>query len=251
MFDELGRTRLRLNILPSLNTLDWVTSSLEDLALSVLFMHDRVKRFVVWLPLDEDRHAPLSYFHDVLARMPKLTHLDLRMSIPVRFVEKDVCELFRGLPKLQEVVLPNFHLSTRILTELSLLPHIGVIQFEYGAEQGVGDAKDVQVVTPALSEGAFPALWDLSLTATLVDMTRLLTMSFAPTNLTSLYVDCPTIQNASDVHHFLVTVSDNCQLLKALYLELLWIDLPTIYSIRDDNVTFDTLRPLLACPNLT
>lgn len=94
----------------------------------------------------------------------------------------------------------------------------------------------------------------------LADMTRFINMPFAPTNLTVLYIDCPLIQSAADLQGFLFIISENCQLLKALHLELLWIVLPEagdhddahrLYPIRDDRITFDVIRPILACPNLT
>jgi hypothetical protein len=39
-------------------------------------------------------------------------------------------------------------------------------------------------------------------------------------------------------------------LLKALYLELLWMDSPNIFPEREDRITFEVLEPLLACPSL-
>ena len=69
-------------------------------------------------------------------------------------------------------------------------------------------------------------------------------------NLTSLYVDCPGLQTAEEVYTFLRCVVQSCRLLKALYLELLWMDIPSIYPSRDDRITFEILQPLLDCPNL-
>jgi hypothetical protein len=82
-------------------------------------------------------------------------------------------------------------------------------------------------------------------------------MPFAPTNLTVLYIDCPLVQSPADLQDFLLTVSENCQLLKGLHLELLWIVLAEAdnqddnHAKRDDRITFDVIRPILACPNLT
>lgn len=269
VFDQIGRTRLNLIILPNLNSLEWVTHTVPDLIFSVLFMHDRVKHFGVWLPLyehdydhDSDRSLELevqAHFQDIVTRMSTLTHLDLRMNIAMRHIEKDICELLHGLPKLQELILPIFHQTSRIMTELSTLEHLGVIQFEYASEQGVGDINDILSFSPTLLQGAFPSLWDLSLTASLADMTHFIKMPFSPTNLTILYIDCPLIQSAVDLHEFLTTVSENCQLLTTLHLELLWVVLPdtgnnyinhSLYPKREDQITFDVIRPLLAFPNL-
>lgn len=236
---------------------------MADLAFSTLFMHDHVKEFAVWLPLISPSvtgSALQAHFQDIVARMPTLTHLDLRMTTSMRYVEDDVCELLRGLPKIQQLVIPIFHQTSRIMTELSRLPDLGVFQFEYSYDQGHGDVDDVLSFSPTLSEGAFPSLWDLSLVVSLPDITRFIKMPFAPTNLALLYIDCPVIQSASDVHDFLLAVSENCQLLKVLHLELLWIVAPDtgdlhgshrIYPQRDDRITFDVIKPILACPNLT
>lgn len=257
VFTELASTRLSMHILPNLHTLHWITYDNDELVLSKVFMHDRVKTFAVFIPVCASEsfviNPPKQFFDEVIARMPALTHLDLRMQVPVRYVEDDVRSLLRSLPSLKEVVFPNYHITSGILTTLSAMPHIGLIQFEYGPDQGEGDSTDILSVAPSFSEGAFPALWDLSLTATLGDMTRFLSMPFAPAGLTSLYIDAPTLQTAREVEVFLVTMGETCPLLRALYLELLWLqhdEDAELWSEREDSVTWDTLRPLLNCPNL-
>jgi len=42
------------------------------------------------------------------------------------------------------------------------------------------------------------------------------------------------------------------QLLKALYLDLMWMEGGWIWSVRDEEerITFETIEPLLGCPNL-
>jgi hypothetical protein len=47
IFNEIARTRLQLNILPNLNTLDWITGNMQDVEMNIVFMHEQVKRFVV------------------------------------------------------------------------------------------------------------------------------------------------------------------------------------------------------------
>jgi hypothetical protein len=51
---EIARTRLQLNILPNLDTLHWTPSNMNDLGMSVMFMHERVKNFMAWIPFDTD-----------------------------------------------------------------------------------------------------------------------------------------------------------------------------------------------------
>ena len=146
---------------------------------SVIFMHENVKRLAIRLPTHS---PPQPYFQDIVALMPNLTHLDLRLHVPMSEIEADVLELFR-LPKLQKVVLPNYHLTTKVVEELSKLSHLGIFQFEYGDEQGYGNPADVQLFSPTLSQGAFPSLFDISLTAKLADVNRFMNASFAPTNI--------------------------------------------------------------------
>lgn len=216
---------------------------------SVIFMHENVKRLAIRLPTHS---PPQPYFQDIVALMPNLTHLDLRLHVPMSEIEADVLELFR-LPKLQKVVLPNYHLTTKVVEELSKLSHLGIFQFEYGDEQGYGNPADVQLFSPTLSQGAFPSLFDISLTAKLADVNRFMNASFAPTNITSLYVDSPllTPESPSTIYDFLKTIADNCQPLKSLYLEILHdFRSLAIEPSSEEQVTFETLRPLLNCANL-
>lgn len=254
-FDEVARTRTTLNILPNLLTFEWTPplhKSFASFASNVVFMHENIKHLAISLP--KAAGPPLRpYFQDIVARMPNLTHLDLRMQVAMNEIEADAMELFRGLPMLQQVTLPNYHLTTKVVEELSKLSHLGVVQFEYGEEQGYGIPTDVQMFAPTLSQGAFPSLYDISLTANLADVTRFMSASFAPTNITSLYIDSPSLspESPSTIHEFLKTIADNCQLLKSLFLALL-NDVRSFTSkpSSEDHVTFETLRPILNCPNL-
>src|ERR1700722_13913865 len=186
IFDDVGRTRTTLNILPNLHTFKWIgmNALLNQSAFnSVVLMHDGIKEFALsigTLPIN-------TMFQEIVTRMPLLTHLDLRLHVPMHSVELEALELFRGLLKLQVVILPNYHLTANVIQELSRLPDLGVVQFEYGGTQGFGDPSDVHVFDPRLEDGAFPALWDLSLTARLIDMDCFMNAPFAPINITSLY----------------------------------------------------------------
>ena len=212
---------------------------------SVVLMHDGIKEFALsigTLPIN-------TMFQEIVTRMPLLTHLDLRLHVPMHSVELEALELFRGLRKLQVVILPNYHLTANVIQELSRLPDLGVVQFEYGGTQGFGDPSDVHVFDPRLEDGAFPALWDLSLTARLIDMDCFMNAPFAPINITSLYIDSSfTVPETSEsVHTFLCTVARTCKMLECLYLALITV---TSEVQEGDIINFDTLRPLLDCPRL-
>jgi hypothetical protein len=261
VFDQIARTRLQLNILPNLHTLDWTTRNMRDLEMSVVFMHERVKRLVVWVPFydtlasEEAEVMAVPYFREVVTRLPEINHLDLRMEIPARLIIKPITDLLSSLSSLQTIILPNFHITTPVLNTLSHLPRLGTIQFEYAPSQGAGGSlADIQPVSPTFHPGAFPALFDLSLTAALGDMHKMLEMPYAPVNLTTLFVDCGVriMRAAEELRAFLGCVGSVCQLLEALFLDLLWMEGDSIWPAREpeERITFEALEPLLACPNL-
>jgi hypothetical protein len=257
VFDEIAWNRLQLNVLPNLRTLEWITENVNDLKMSRIFMHDQVQRFIVWVPFEKEEillfgnvTGETRYFQDVAARMPNLTYLDLRMDVPSSLVTTPVTTLLTALPALQTIILPIFHHTTAILNSVSTLPNLGVLG--WGPGQGHGSIDEVQQVAPTLSEDTFPALWDLSLSATLGDMKSFLENKFTPINLTELYIECPCLQSTEEVGTFFKCVAANCQKLESLVLELHWSDFPGVYTARQDQdyITFETIKPLLACPNL-
>jgi hypothetical protein len=243
--------------------------------MGVVFMHERVRKLVVWIPF-EDHDEPMldggaeegevgevPYFREVATRMPRLAELDLRMNIPARLITKPLTSLLSSLPSLETIIFPNYHITSPILSTLSHLPHLHTVQFEYFSSsspscsnQGVGCMIDIQSIAPTLPcTNAFPALSDLSLTAPLQDVQRFLELPSAPgANLTSLYVDCGArmVRGVQGVRAFLACVGGGCPLLRALYLDLLWMDRPWVWPVRevDDRVTLDTLEPLFSCPQL-
>ena len=237
---------------------------MEELTLSILFMHDRVRNFTVWLPesplLEFSGALPFEegttlegYFDDISIRMSRITCIDIRSLIPSRVLSTPLLKILPRLQNLEKIILPNYHLTTPVLEELGRLPLLGVIQFEYGNDQGEGTIADVLAVQPILYPNAFPSLYDLSLSATLSDMTRFLTIPFGPNNLTSLYIDCPSIQKEAEMRAFVGVVSGCCQLLKALYLECLWVGVEEgvgIAVVEAEKMGWETIRGLLDCPNL-
>src|SRR6266567_4031229 len=61
VFDEVARTRTRLDILPNMHTLHWKA----PLSLSIMFMHSGVKHFTVLLPMDLRTVSPRPFFQDI------------------------------------------------------------------------------------------------------------------------------------------------------------------------------------------
>jgi hypothetical protein len=251
LFDDIGRTRTSLNILPNLRTLEWASPTEQPVTFmaAVVFMHKDVQRLSLTCTVDDNVS---DYFYEIVSRTPLLAVLDLRLQMPMHEVEDEVLGLLRGLPRLRKVILPNYHLTSRIMEELSRHVELGVVQFEYGKPQGIGSSTDVQEFFPEIEEGAFPALWDLSLSVRLPDMCHFLRSPYFPRNLTILYIDSPSPvpESPAAVHEILTTIAENCQKLESLYLALLNNTTSVTAPGPEDQITFETLRPLLACTRL-
>lgn len=242
VFNDVARTRTTLTILPNLRTLEWNL----PLSLCVLFMHQGIKQFSVYLTVPPD-----ALFQEVASRMPNLTCLDLRGQPPVKDIEPALLDLLRGLPKLYKVVFPRFYVTSQVAETLSESRSLEIVEFQYGPEQGSGDPNDVHVFSPTLAEGAFPSLTDLSFSIRFGDAARFMDLAFAPTNITIFYLDSPILESPSDVHAILDILAENCQLLENLTLMSLIAATTSEALIAEDQITFANLKPLLRFPCLT
>ncbi|EIW78085.1 hypothetical protein CONPUDRAFT_129128 [Coniophora puteana RWD-64-598 SS2] len=188
------------------------------------------------------------FFMDFVTRMPRLTKLDLRVPFSIESVEDIIIDtLLAGLPELRTVIFPEFFFTSRIVTHLATMQHIGVIQFEHGDEQGRGDPADVAHFEPMLLPGAFPQLYDLSLTGRLEHLTAFMNAPTAPINLTQLYLNSYWAQTPAEVHTLFSVLADSCSLLNVLVLELLHIP-PGHFYVQGPLAD---LAPALSLPNLT
>lgn len=250
IFDTIARTRTTLNIMPNIHTVHWQNPNLN---LSIIFMHANIRHFTFFLPINFATDSPRPFFLEITSRMPHLTNLDIRSSVPMHTIETEMVSLIEQLPKLKKITFPRFYLTTKVAEALSRLPHLEIIEFQYSAEQGYGDPIDVTPFIPNLSEGAFPSLWDHSMTTTFDDAARFINAKFSPTNLTMLYIDSDFIETPSSIYNFLSIVAENCQLLKSLALVSLRdaSSVPNIDQATDDDITLDVLKPLLRLPGLS
>ncbi|KAJ7274534.1 hypothetical protein B0H12DRAFT_403347 [Mycena haematopus] len=251
VFEDVARTRTSLNVLPNLNTLVCDVT----LSLAVIFMQPTVKNFSFWLPETTLPVSHLPFFRDVVSRMPLLTTLNLRTNVPMHALEDNLIFLLRSLPKLRKVVVPRFSVTTRIAQTLQGLEDLGCIEFQYHSEQGCGDPADTEVFRPTLTMGAFPSLFDLSLTCTVEDCTSFMRQPYAPTNLTALYVDSRLLESPAAVHELLTALSETCQLLESLGIITLVDDTEPLPALADvpiaERINYSTLRPVQNFPNLT
>ncbi|KAF9501829.1 hypothetical protein BDN71DRAFT_1460290 [Pleurotus eryngii] len=249
VFHEVSRTRISLDILPVLHTLEW--SRNIDLNFCVLFMHKTVKRFKFYLR--EEMVTPPNglgaFFQAVMTRMPDLEVLDISSVLSVSDIEADMIKLLSGLPKLKEVILPLYYVSPSISGTLSQLPNLNVLGFQYDDEQGRGDSQDVAAPPATLGEGAFPVLYDLALSMPFIHASELFDQPFSPQNITMLFIDSALPESPSDIHNLLSVIVKNCPLLINLSLNphLSTTDNPPT----DERLTYANMRPVLTLPNLT
>jgi len=249
MLDDMARTRTTLEVLPNLHTLEWLFGNIDCMERAMLFMHQRVRHLIISAPPLSLQNKS-SFFVDICARMPYLHSLDLRVPYAASFIEADILELLRSLPELKKVIFPEFYFTSTIVSELSRMKNINIVQFEHGLVQGLGEEKDVASFAPVLEQGAFPVLWDLAITACLGDVVRFMNADFAPINITSLYISTYTEHEPAQLHTLLVTLSQQCRLLSQLYIKLLHVS-GHMTLIPAKQITFDTLKPVLSFPNLT
>ncbi|KAI0738351.1 hypothetical protein C8Q80DRAFT_1347940 [Daedaleopsis nitida] len=250
VFQEIAQSRTTLHLLPKLSSLTWASG--ERLRLSLMFMHENIKEFAVGLS-PTPKYSLKVYCEEIALRMPRLTKLDLRFSCSVREFEADLCTLLGALPKLQSVTMPRYTLTTKIIEALSRKEHLGIASFEYDYKQGVGDPTDVLDWSPSLEEGAFPALYDLNVSAQLPHFLRVLAAPFFPANLRLLYVHATHAVGPPLVHAFLAAVAESCQLLTELALVCGGDAQPLRFRARpaaEERISMDTLRPVLKCPQL-
>ncbi|KAG0698783.1 hypothetical protein DFH29DRAFT_939829 [Suillus ampliporus] len=249
LLDDMARTRTTLEMLPSLHTLEWVFEDIDCMERATLFMHQRVKHLIISAPPFRYK-AKASFFADICVRVPHLHSLDLRIPYRAEYIEPAILELLRGLPDLKKIIFPEFFLTSTVVAELSRMKHINIVQFEYGYEQGFGDEKDVDSFAPVLEQGAFPAVWDLAITARLGDVMQFMNADFAPINLTSLYINTYVEHKPEELHTLLVTLSERCRRLSQLYILLSHHVTGQLELVPANQITFNTLRPLLSFPNL-
>lgn len=216
-----------------------------------MFMHDKIKELTIRV-LKNDVYPIQSLFEEIRLRTPFLTHLEFRFRFPMAHMEDDCVKLFASLTKLKKVTFPVFAVTSRIMESLSNLPQLGTIQFEYYESQEMGSPGDVVPFAPQTDSGAFPALWDLSFSSTLHDATSFLKADHAPTNLTVLYVHVIDPATPAELLQFLSAVAENCHLLTELYVHQTKSPAynPEDLSPAGDGPTWETLKPILDCPNL-
>ena len=252
---EISETRTSLSLLPHLREFTYATIFSGHRRFAVLFMNESVRRFNFRLDAGAEPLRP--FFDNIPARMPHLTTLDLRTSRLASSIEDDFVHLLDELPRLEKVVVPPYHITSRITETLAKLPNLGVIEFQYFLYQGIGDKVDVEDFSPTIPKDGFPELWDLSLSAHLSQFIPVVVDTLAPAakNLTSLYIHAISVESEASVRQYLTVLGENFPLIRSIYVEALpgsimstqWQETEPEFEV----LTLDTLKPLLGCPRLT
>jgi hypothetical protein len=231
VWDDIARTRTTLHILPNLRELCWLSNphglrGRSQLAHCLMLLPPGLSHLSARVSNIDDMDATSGggfrpFAQNVLGRVPTLSTLDIHSSIPVSSIEPEFLALLAGLPALREVILPGYWLTSRVTEALSQLPKLHVVQYELFQPDRLGDPDDVASFDPQLKEGAFPALEDLSLAATVPDISRFFQSPYAPVELTHLFIHSPLIvPTAESVSSLLVHLGRNLPRLRELYLEL-------------------------------
>ena len=171
----------------------------------------------------------------------------------MRYIEDQTITLFSSLHSLRKLVLPRYTLTAKLVESLSLHSRLEIIEFQYYDHQGCGEQEDLSVFDPTLPEGAFPALWDLSMTLTCDAAARFFDLPYAPAHLTMVFLDSHLIETPADILHLFTVLADNCPLLHTLGLTT-YIDatspLPNELVENEACITIETLTPLFRCTKL-
>ncbi|KIK96983.1 hypothetical protein PAXRUDRAFT_137252 [Paxillus rubicundulus Ve08.2h10] len=248
LLDDVARTRTSLEILPNMHTLEWIYLRDDHMERCKLFLHRQLRHLTVTAPC-KYRPRP-DFYTDLCARASQLHTLNLFIRYPGEPQEVELRILVSNLPELRRIVLPEFHFTSSLIEELSRAKNIGVVELSHDMDAGHGDPKNVETFAPVLAEGAFPSLYDLSLVAKIDDIDRFFQSNFAPINITTLYINTYEDHSPSEVHDFLVTLSQQCQLLSKLYIQLLHKEHPLSDLVPENQLSYESIKPLLAFPNL-
>ncbi len=252
--DVLEEMRAESEILPNLQTLEWVAVNNRPLYTVGYFLHSRVKKFVLYLGQDT-LDLQRDMFKFFAGFMPNLSFLDIRANIPVRDFEDDLIYFLQKLPKLQDVVFPFYYLTTNIakcLSDMEHLSSIDVLRDDSDDELFSGDLVDVASFNPTLTESAFPLLSRLSMFVKYDDATRFIKAPFSLSKLTHFYNDSDGLIETPDcVHQLLSALSENCPLVKVIELSsILDASVTNITDQPPGYIALDTLKPIFKLPHL-
>ncbi|KAI0367140.1 hypothetical protein BV20DRAFT_950872 [Pilatotrama ljubarskyi] len=252
VFDELSATCPYPDIFPNLQSLTWFSCVPSRQHLSLTFMHRRVKHLGLHMYRSEPQSLT-AFLQQVCSRCAGVTSLELRLAEPMRDLEDGIVILLRGFGQLQQVSLPIFSLTPRVLTELSTLKHVVAITAGHPAQAEPGDRRDVADFSPTIPEDAFITLRGLTFSAQLPDATRLLNTSLFPARLTRLHIKTVRIATSTALRDFFCVVQARCTSLVDLSVDYIIAPDSPIASpppLPQDRPSITTFRPLFSARSI-
>ncbi|RPD68830.1 hypothetical protein L226DRAFT_540367 [Lentinus tigrinus ALCF2SS1-7] len=193
------------------------------------------------------------YITQVCSRSPSLTNLDLCLEEHMGNFEDYVLVLLRGLPHLQRVSVPIYALTPRLLTELSRLKHIAIINLTHPARAEPGNRADVAHFSPTLANNAFPALRSLSFSAQVEHAAQLLRDSLFPAQLTELHLKAIMIATPDALQDLFSAIRDRCTSLVQLSVDYIIAPDSQLTSPPPplhERPTIATFRPLFSARHI-
>ncbi|KAL5521853.1 hypothetical protein ACEPAF_1697 [Sanghuangporus sanghuang] len=258
VYSEVAQKRPHLTLLPNLKSLRIIPETRWNLVHSLLFFGRNVRDLEFrWLPkLTALTPEYISdFFGECAARMPKLRKLAL-YGFEIDYIaqlQTDVVKLLPAILDLETFSCSLYFATSATFVALSQLPSLRAITFDYPTKCGIGKSVDIIDFCPTLMNDSFPALVDLSFSATFEDASRFLEMDFAP-KLKKLFIHSPTLESASQLRLLLSRLSESRKGLVQLCLSS--VSPVSGDSSKDegnreiDRVTYETLVPLTDFPTL-
>lgn len=234
------------DIFPNLHTLVWG----HNPEFATLFMHSRVTRFMINIP---EHLSPVttacSFFPKVYDCMPNITHLDIRVDTAMASIQPETVELLSALPRLKNIVLGQYQLTSKVAECLSILPDLSVINVE--GEYPRGMSEDIYDFSPSLHEGAFPALTTLIFDAQFHDAQSFLTTLATSAKLEILWVNSPEFETELGFKNLIACIVQECPNVDGLSLASFVDPQRPETSGNGERINMHTLKPLFHKKHLT
>lgn len=240
-------------VLQNLLSQRWFSNDATRQRRSVIFTQPSI--WELGLQLHATTEPPLqAYVAEIVARLPRVTKLELKSRHPVQRVHNEVLTLLRGLPRLRNITVPMYFLTSEVMAQLSHAEHLETVEIATPIEHGIGNRNDVALFQPHLQEGAFPELRHLAFSAHLQHTTQFLAGPHAPRGISFLHVFILAIDNPPELYRFLSTIATRFTQLGELRLDFMLAPSTPVVSPPPPPVarpSLAVLEPLLSCARLT
>lgn len=247
----MALSRPVLHIFPKVQIIIWNAVDVRDLSDVVLIMSPTVTHFDFSVGgIGDDGQSFDAFCQDAGARLPHLTFLAFRTSLPASKYSASLAKLIRGSKDLEKFYVPRFGVTTDILLALSGLQSLWRVQSmnTMDAPPTEEHINDVEMVDSRdLTKGGFSSLTWLRLSANFHHIRAIVDHPYGPHSLTSIICDALHNETPGQIRLLLTSIAAACPQL--LYLALICV--PTHErDLESLPCTWDSLRPILQCRSL-